>query len=303
MLIDDFLTYTRCELNASAHTVRAYTSDLNQWREWALGGRPDSDFRPFDMTTADLRLWLAHLAENGASAVTLRRKVQALRAFYRYLMHRHNLSSNPAAAIVLAKISKPLPSAIPESETNRIIDTLAETDQTDFVAVRDSLILRLLYETGMRCSELVGLLNRNVDTKGCELKVLGKRNKERTIPFGDSLAREIESYRMLRADLPFASDELLLRPSGEALYPRLVYKIVHSMLALGGAHATRLSPHTLRHSFATDMLNSGANLHSVQKLLGHESLATTQIYTHVTLRDLQLNYKLAHPRASKKQGG
>lgn len=295
MLVNSFLTYIRCELNLSAYTVSSYKKDIEQWRDYATGGHPER-FEPMDTAVSDLRLWVAHLAATGHSTRTIRRKIQALRAFYRYLMRFHGLRSNPAADISLARPDKPLPVYIRPEETAAVLDE--QVDMTDFTAVRDHLIVLMLYSTGMRCSELLTLRDANVHPETGELKVLGKRNKERIVPFGPELAQSIDSYRKLRCELPSPAPQLLLRPDGRQLSRRQIYTAVHAMLQ-GNVHAARLSPHVLRHSFATDMLNGGADITSVQQLLGHSSLATTQIYTHVSYKDLKRNYQLAHPRAQK----
>ncbi|MDE6459066.1 MAG: tyrosine-type recombinase/integrase [Muribaculum sp.] len=179
----------------------------------------------------------------------------------------------------------------------------AEIDTDDFNQVRDRLIVDMIYTTGLRASEVTGLLDADIDTARGELKVLGKRNKERIIPFGPELAKMIAQYRNLRASTvpPPAADEFFVRKSGEPIYRKLVYNAVHNALS-GHTVARRQSPHVLRHSFATDMLNNGADLYSVQQLLGHQSLATTQVYTHITYRELKQNYQQAHPRALKKGG-
>ncbi len=180
------------------------------------------------------------------------------------------------------------------SETSEYSETSAPP--AEFEAVRNHLILLTFYSTGMRRAELIGLLDRNINTSRGELKVFGKRNKERLIPFGSELAEAIEHYRTLRNRIAGASPNFFLRPDGSPLYPMLVERIVKGALE-GKTHATRISPHTLRHSFASDMLNNGADLTGVQKLLGHQSLATTQIYTHITFSELLKNYSGAHPRA------
>ncbi len=299
-MLNSFLTYIRCELNLSTLTVSAYKRDLEQWIDFATGGKPET-LNPFDVQTGDLRLWVASLAKRGDTPRTIRRKIQALRAFFRYLMVRHDARSNPAADLELAKTDRPLPVFVRQEETKAILND--EFDPKNFVEVRDRLIILMLYTTGMRASELMGLRDAAVDTRKGELKVLGKRNKERIIPFGEELSEMITLYRDLRNDtvpLP-AADEFFVRPSGEPLYRSLIYSIVHNALA-GRTVAARQSPHVLRHSFATDMLNNGADLYSVQQLLGHQSLATTQVYTHITYRELKQNYELAHPRAAKKGG-
>ncbi len=299
-MIDSFITYIRCELNYSVHTVSAYKRDLEQWADFATGSRPET-LHPADVTTADLRVWVASLARGGESPRTIRRKIQSLRAFFRYMMRHHGLKVNPAAQLELSRTDHPLPVYVRPEETAAILDS-DEPAGDDFTATRDRLVIMTIYTTGLRASEVMGLLDRNVDTAKGELKVLGKRNKERIIPFGDEMIRMITDYRSLRDKTAGGPTEhFFVRPDGEPLYRRLVYSIVHNALE-GNTVASRRSPHVLRHSFATDMLNNGADLFAVQQLLGHQSLATTQVYTHITYRELQHNYQQAHPRALKKGG-
>ena len=312
MLINSFLTYLRCELNYSAHTVLSYGTDINQFAEFITGGKPDT-FKPDDITSSDINSWVLHLSQEGVSLRTIRRKLSALSSLYRYLMRTAGFTSNPASDVPLAKIPHKLPAYIRQEEMEDIINSMPlapnnagknSIDESDFISIRNSLIVLMLYSTGMRRAELISLTDLNVDTSGRELKVLGKRNKERIIPFGNELAEAIEAYRNLRC-LVTGSDRteaFFTRPDGQPLYPTLVERVVKSALT-GHTHATRLSPHTLRHSFATDMLNNGAALDGLQKLLGHASLETTQVYTHITYRELKQNYKLAHPRAQNHQGG
>ena len=300
MLISSFLTYIRCELNLSVHTVSSYQHDLEQWREYATGGKIET-FEPRDVTTNDLRVWVSHLASKGLKPRSIRRKIQSVRAFYRYLNRYHKVDVNPAEELQLSKVEKKLPVYIRPSETADLLN--ANWDKDDFVATRDHLIMLMFYSTGMRCSELETLKDVNVDVDRCELKVLGKRNKERVIPFGSEMKEVIGQYRALRDDLAGGPTErFFTRPTGEPMYRKLIYNIVHQELTQAGTHASRQSPHVLRHSFATDMLNNGADLNAVQQLLGHQSLATTQVYTHITYRELKLNYQHAHPRALKKGG-
>lgn len=298
-MIEGFLTYLRCELNSSANTVAAYANDLRQWQHFCETTL-QREFSPAAHTPDHLRRWILATAREGAGQATLRRKIQSLRAFYRYLLRIGAVDSNPAADLVLPKLPRPLPVFVPTDETNAAID--APIDNDDFIAVRNRLILLMLYSTGMRCSELTGLRDAAVNTVTHELKVLGKRNKERIIPFGEELAQTITHYRTLRAATAgTAAPELFVRPDGTPLSRRSVYTIVHNAL-LPVAHAGRLSPHVMRHSFATDMLNNGADLTAVQQLLGHASLSTTQVYTHITYKELQQHYQHAHPRAIKKGG-
>lgn len=311
MLTKSFLTYIRCELSLSAHTVLSYSVDLRQFREFVTGepqpklppetgcAPPDDGFDPLTVTASDIRQWLMTLAEAGLSPRSLRHKLTTLSSFYAYLLRLGLVTANPARDVEMAKVPKPLPVNLRSSEVNGIIDVEKKevSRHHDFIRERDALILLMLYSTGIRRAELIGLTDAAVDTARDELKVLGKRNKERIIPFGAELREAVESYRKTReATVGGLTEKFFVRPDGSPLYPMLVERIVKKTL-LGRVHAGRVSPHVLRHSFASDMLNNGADLVAVQQLLGHESLATTQVYTHITYRELKQNYQLAHPRA------
>lgn len=295
--IDKFLQYIRLELNLSPHTVTAYGTDLDQWEQYLTQGKRQLDVA--SVTPSDIRAWMLWLNNNGDGARTMRRKVQAVRSFYKWLMRQGVVTSSPAAAVEMARIPKRLPSMVRETSVDSLLDS--DIDMDDFEQVRNRLIVMMLYETGMRRAELIGLRDANVDTGKMELKVHGKRDKDRIIPFGTELAQWIDSYRRLRDQQAVGCDRFFVRPTGEPLYPMLVYRVVKELLSQVGVSSKR-SPHVLRHTFATAMLNNGASLNSVKELLGHESLATTQIYTHVTFSELKNNYKLAHPRALKKGG-
>ena len=295
--IDNYLQFIRLEKNLSPHTVVAYRCDLEQWEQFLTSGKEALDVK--SVTTGDIRAWMLHLNKQGDSARTMRRKVQAVRSFYKWLMKQGMASDSPAAAVELARIPKRLPQLVRTSSMDELLDQ--EIDETDFVQVRNRLIVMMLYETGMRRAELLDLLDRNVDTASGELKVHGKRDKDRIIPFGTELAQAIDSYRLLRDELVRGCEHFFVKEDGNPLYPMLVYRIVRRALQEVGVTSKR-SPHVLRHSFATAMLNVGAAINSVKELLGHESLATTQIYTHVTFSELKNNYKLAHPRALNKGG-
>ena len=305
-LLEQFLAYIGLELGYSPLTVSAYRSDLDRWADEMTGGNAEA-LDPMSVMASDLRVWLGGVARRGVSPRTVRRKVAALRAFFKFLMRHHGLGSNPAALLTLPKTPKNIPVYVRQAETESILD--APVPEDDFVSVRDRLIIDIFYTTGLRCSELMTLRDADVDTARGELKVLGKRNKERVVPFGQELARSIDAYRTLRDSSPLTAVHpsditapLLVRSDGRPLYRKLVYNIVHARLTEGGAHAKRLSPHVMRHSCATDMLNAGAPMASVQQMLGHASLVSTQVYTHVTYKDLKNNYQLAHPRAQKKGG-
>ena len=295
--VESFLQYLRLERNLSWRTVDLYRRDLAQWEHDVTGGGQPLDLPT--VTAGDIRQWLMSRSAIGDSPGTLRHKVQALRALYRYLMRHGQVAANPAAQVELAKLPKPLPKFVREKTVDAVLD--ADIDKGDMAQVRDRLIVMLFYETGIRLSELIGLQDVAVDTVKRELKVRGKRDKDRIVPFGDELAQWVEHYRTLRATVKPECTNLLVTAKGKPLYPSLVYHVVHDGLAQAGGSG-KLSPHVLRHTFASVMLNNGAQLNNVKELLGHESLAATQVYTHVTLSELQHNYELAHPRALKKGG-
>lgn len=309
MLYDDFITYLKSEKGSSALTVKAYAYDLRNFIEYLsrVSGDPEPDLMA--VSQADIRAWLADLAGADMANTSLARKLQSVRSFYNYLRRHRGFERNPAARLRAPRPGKPLPSFVPESQSQAMFDvaekdlaahhpaTLAER----FAKERDYLIVLMLYTTGIRSSELTGLLDADVDLRRGELKVLGKRNKERIIPFGEELRQAIESYRRARSRCLGSQtppEDFFVRPDGTPLYPMLVQRVVKEALT-GHSNAARLSPHTLRHSFATDMLNNGAELTAVQQLMGHASLATTQMYTHITFRELLKNYRLAHPRAAR----
>ena len=304
-MIDTFLTYLRCELSYSAHTVLSYGTDLRQFADFITGGVPER-FDPASITPSDIRSWILSLADSGISHRSIHRKASALSSLFNYMMRNHGLKDNPTAEITLAKIPKKLPVFVRPQEMEEILGPKAteETLPKAFIPLRNHLMVLMLYTTGIRRAELIGMLDRDVDTRRRELKVLGKRNKERLIPFGEELATTIDIYRRVRATATGAEapEHLFVNPDRSPLKPHTVLRVVKQALT-GHTLASRLSPHTLRHSFATDMLNNGADLPGVQQLLGHKSLETTQVYTHITYRELKQNYQLAHPRAQKNQGG
>ncbi len=303
MLYHAFFNYLSAEVNKSSATVRAYRSDLDAFRHF-LGAELGKSDDPREVTLADMRLWISQGAQQGLKSTTLARRESSLRAFFHFLQRRYGIEVDPTDNLRGPKLEKVLPSFVPRDEIEAIIDGYgSDVDNEDFETVRNDLIVTMLYTTGMRAAELVGLKDVAVDTRAGELKVLGKRNKERIIPFGDELKAMITHYRQIRDKVvpDCSSGAFFVRVGGEAIYYGLVYKAVRSALDEANVKSSRRSPHTLRHSFATDMLNNGADLAAVQKLLGHASLATTQRYTHLSYRELKKNYQLAHPRALKKE--
>lgn len=314
--IDRFVRHLGSELNYSPLTVTHYRRVIEEWRDFSAAGTDAATdgFHPAEATQADVRAWAASLSAKGLSSRTVRWKLSALSSFYDYLCRYDGLPSNPVTGIHVARTPQMLPSFIPANETSAVMDSavaqatgagVTDDAAAAFTACRDALIVMMLYETGMRAAELIGLRDADADDSTGTLRVLGKRNKERDVPVGPGLCRNMRLYRRLRnavlPDYDSGTDRdrpFFTRVSGEPLYYALVNKIVHLALD-GNVNAARRTPHVLRHSFATDMLNNGADLRAVQQLLGHSSLATTQIYTHITYNELLNNYNLAHPRSRK----
>ena len=290
MGIDGFLKYLRYELNYSAHTVLSYSNDLHQFSSFLTGG--EKEFDPCSVTVADVRSWMLYMSKSGYAARTIRRKIQSLRAYYRCLLKEGSVDGSPVSDMQLPRIPQALPSFVRENGMDCVLDS--DFDKGDFESVRDRLIVAMFYETGIRRAELISLKKSDVNLISCELKVRGKRNKDRVVPFGGELKN------LLRLYMANWRPELFLTKKGNPLYPSIVYRVVTE--ALSAVTSAKRSPHTLRHSFASVLLNNGADLNSVKEMLGHESLATTQVYTHITYRELKQNYKHAHPRALKKGG-
>ncbi|MGM9857623.1 MAG: tyrosine-type recombinase/integrase [Candidatus Limisoma sp.] len=293
---ESFLKYIRCELNYSAHTVLSYEEDLSQFALFLASEGDDID--PALVTTDDVRMWVHHLSQKGFAVSSIRRKLQSLRAFYRFLHDRGEVKVSPVADVPLAKMPKHLPEYVVPRRMDVVLDE--DIDESDFVAVRNKLVVAMFYETGMRRAEMLALKDYDIDVERGELKVHGKRNKDRIIPFCGELKRLIDIYRPLRAKVANGEDAFILTEKGMPAYPGLLYRIVTRNLS--SVTSGKRSPHVLRHSYASAMLNNGAGINSVKELLGHESIATTQIYTHITYSELKQNYKHAHPRALKKGG-
>jgi integrase/recombinase XerC len=294
VLIEQFIQYLRYEKNYSTHTVVAYECDLTQFLEYV-----EHQFGVTDPTILDsdmLRSWMVNLLEGGMTARSVNRKLSSLKTFWHYLQRTGTVSANPFKKVVPPKTSKPLPVFLKETEMERLLN-IDVLDVDNFPQVRDRLIIDLFYSTGMRLSELIGLTDGTLDLNGCTLKVTGKRDKQRLIPFGPELKGSINQYIKIRNEqIERNSDHLLVRNDGTPLYPQMVYRMVHQKLSEVGT-LTKNSPHVLRHTFATTLLNRGAELNAVKELLGHSSLSATEVYTHTTFAELKKVYKQAHPRA------
>lgn len=293
MMIDQFLNYLRYERNRSPRTVQLYEENLRDFETYVQGLDDCLSLETVD--TDVVRSWVEHLMDQGKKATTVNLGLSAVRTFYRYALSRHIVAKDPAHAVTGPKKAKPLPQFVRESEMDELLDEQHWTEEYNNVRART--IILMFYETGIRLAELVGLDDADVDLAAMQLKVTGKRNKQRIVPFGEELAAALRDYVARRdQELVRQSPALFLDRKGERISRSVVQRIVKTHLT-GFTTLKKRSPHVLRHSFATAMLNNGAGLESVKKLLGHESLETTEIYTHTTLEQLKRVYNEAHPRA------
>lgn len=293
LLTDSFLDYLRYERNYSDDTVKAYGEDIRQFQEF--GGEGVGLQSPPEVVVDVVREWMIHLMNLGYATTSVNRKLSSLRSYYKYLLRKGEVKVDPLRKITGPKNKKKLPVFVKESEMNRLLDD--EDFGEGFEGCRDHLVIAMFYATGMRLSELIGLDDGDVDFAASVIKVTGKRNKQRLIPFGEELRVEMEAYVKQRDEsVPVRSGAFFVRKTGERLYPNIVRKIVTRNLSKVVTVKKR-SPHVLRHTFATSMLNHEAELGAIKELLGHESLATTEIYTHTTFEELKKVYNQAHPRA------
>ena len=298
MLIDSFLDYLRYERNYSNYTIEAYSKDWRQFEEYVKLNK-ESVFVPGDVDADLVRSWIVSLMDEKISPVSVNRKLSSLKSFFKFLMKQGSISVNPLRLITGPKTKKPLPYFVRDKEMELLLD--GDGFDEDFEGVRDRLILEMLYDTGIRRSELIGIQDSDVDFGAMQIRVTGKRNKQRLIPFAEGLKNLIQAYTEVRnREVGSESGWFFVRKNGEQLSAGIVYTIVKKKLSEIPTLAKR-SPHVLRHSFATSMLNNGAELNAVKELLGHSSLASTSVYTHTTFEELKKVYH-AHPRA-KKEGG
>ena len=294
MMIEDFLNYLRYERNRSELTVRRYGQCLKDFESFFKNR--DSQLSWESVDSDIIRDWMESLMDKGDMASTVNNCLSAVRSFFRFALSRGLVARDPAHNMKGPKKQKPLPQFVREDEMDRLIDQ-PEMWGESYREFRARTIIILLYETGIRLSELLGLNDADVDMTACQLKVTGKRNKQRIVPFGHELATLLADYMRLRDEQTLKQEPaLFLNDKGRRISKAQVERIVHEGLSKVTTMKKR-SPHVLRHSFATAMLNNGAGLESVRKLLGHESVATTEIYTHTTFEQLKRVYENAHPRA------
>ncbi len=292
--LQPFINYIKVEKRYSRYTVRAYSDDISQFAAFCQDQSSSADIQ--FVTQSDIREWILHLLNSGISARSLRRKIASLNAYYKFCLRNQFITVNPVEGIILPRIDKKLPEFIKETT----IDTIFGEEQFEksFSGIRDRFVLELFYATGMRLSELINLTEDSYDAQKGELKILGKRNKERIVPLTKHVISLMDDYKKIRSEQmgQLSHNFLIINDNGTPAYSRMIQRLVRKHL-IKGTTLDKKSPHLLRHTFATHMLNNGADLNAVKELLGHANLAATEIYTHTTYEKLRSIYKQAHPRA------
>ena len=309
-MIQRFLNWLQYERRYSLRTVSEYGDDLRAFAE-LLGG--EEKFDPARADTTDVKTWMVDMLDSGLSPRTVKRRLSALRSFYKYLLRQGLVKRDITQGVIAPKTDKPLPVFFRESEMEkeqaigeRELDELMHSPNGEasprevFELARDNLIISMLYQTGMRRAEIVGLTDGDIDLKEGVIRVFGKRRKERAVPIGERLCSEIEAYQEVRQGFESPEHYLLTMVKRDGSIGQMEAQSVYQMVRRRMGEVSTLkkhSPHVLRHTFATTMLNNGADIRSIQTLLGHSSLAATQVYTHTTFEQIQQAYKQAHPRS------
>jgi integrase/recombinase XerC len=292
MFLEQFLKYLKFQKRYSQHTITAYNNDITQFSTFLTSLSQN-------YSTANhqsVRAWVVNLMDDGLEAKSVNRKISSLRSFYKYLLKEDIIIKNPVAKVQTPKVAKKLPSFVSDDKLSLLLDNSVFTNE--FESIRDKLILELLFGTGIRLNELLQLRLGDIQLAEKTLKVLGKRNKERIIPIHSTLINSLNNYITLRNEKQFinSSDSLIITNNGNAAYSKFIYRVVHQYLSLITTQDKK-SPHVLRHTFATSLLNKGADINAIKDLLGHANLAATQIYTHNSIERLKSIYKQAHPKA------
>lgn len=294
MPIHAFLTYLTLEKKYSAHTCNAYQRDLNEFSAFC---KDEFDTVIINVSYTEIRHWIVSLVNKGISNRSINRKISSLKSFYTFLIKTEVIHVHPLAKHSSLKTQKRIQIPFSEKEIEQVMKLLNEEDD-NFESVRNRLIVDLLYSTGMRRAELINLQLSDVNKATKNIKILGKRNKERIIPLLPSVEKRISDYLLFRSEISTNCSNLLITQKGAKVYPSLVYSVINSYFSAVSSKIKK-SPHMIRHSFATHLLNEGADLNSVKELLGHASLSSTQIYTHSSLSKLKEVYNRAHPRSKK----
>lgn len=290
--IEPFLTYLQHQKRYSINTVTAYKKDLEQLFDFTTSTYQINNAK--EISTVILRSWLVFLKENEKSNRTITRKISSIKTYFKYLKKNGHLTGNPFNKIITPKTSKPLPVFLKQEETVLLFNSELFSD--DYIGMRDQIILEMFYSTGMRLTELTSLKTSSLNLSLSQIKVLGKRNKERIIPITLNLKNKLVKYIELKDKEFGVYDALFLTDKGKKIYQKLVYRLVNSYLSTVTSKDKK-SPHILRHTFATHMLNNGADLNTIKEILGHSNLSATQIYTHNTIEKLKNIHKQAHPKA------
>ncbi|MCC7332195.1 MAG: tyrosine-type recombinase/integrase [Flavobacteriales bacterium] len=291
--LEQFINYLQLQRRYSSHTIIAYKNDILQLFEYTEKTYKTQSLT--EITPQVIRSWLANLKDNKTSNQTITRKISSLKTFFKFLKKKRIVAISPLIKIIPPKKNKKLPVFLKLEETSQLFDSTLFPN--DYLGHRDLMILELFYATGMRLSELTTLTFNSIDINNQQIKVIGKRNKERIIPLSNLMCKKITTYIEIRNN--FFSDnnkELFLSQKGKKIYPKLVYRLVNSYLSTVTTNSKK-SPHILRHTFATHMLNNGADVNTIKEILGHSNLTATQIYTHNTIEKLKNIYKQAHPKA------
>ncbi|MEM8893021.1 MAG: tyrosine-type recombinase/integrase [Bacteroidota bacterium] len=294
-MLESFLKYIEFEKRYSTHTISSYKNDLEKFNAFIEREYQTNQIQ--DVNHALIRSWIIFLSESGQSARTINRKIAALKSYFKFLVKREVIHENPATRLKPLKAEKKLPSFVRESEMDQLLDHFQFSD--DLEGSRDRLVIELLYGTGIRLSELINLKQQDINYIEYHIKVLGKRNKERIIPISPFIVKLIKEYQeKANRHMGGVSKEkyLILTDKGEQAYPVFIYRLIRKYLEQF-SHSDKKSPHVLRHTFATHLLNKGADLNAVKELLGHTSLAATQVYTHNSLDKLKKVFDQAHPKA------
>jgi integrase/recombinase XerC len=291
---ETFLNYLKLERRYSSHTIISYGNDIDQFLEFCSEIRSGCNEKTADFK--DIRAWVIHLMEKGISARSVNRKIATLKSYYKYMLREQIISQNPMNKVFPPKSGKRLPDFVEQGKMEILLDDYDFGN--NFSGIRNRLIIDVLYITGMRLTELVNLTDKSIQLWDQTIKVLGKRNKERLIPFHQSYVKVFNDYLAIR-DKEFPDrghDYFFITDKGKRIYDKFVYRVVNKYLRFVTTMEKR-SPHVLRHTFATHMLNRGADLNAIKEILGHSNLSATQIYTHTTFEKLKTIYKQAHPRA------
>ena len=288
-MLKNFINYLVAEKRFSDHTVKSYVTDLKQFFDF-LKNEFEITNHIEEVQFQLIRSWIASMLEQGLTPRSVNRKISTLRSYFKYLIREGKMNENPMLRVVAPKLSKRLPAFIEEDQIEHLLDKVQFED--GFIGERNKLIIELFYVTGIRLSELINLKKDDIDFYNQSIKILGKRNKERLIPLSSNTIKDLKNFISNNMVTHF----LFTNIDGKKLYPRLVYRIVHRYIGKISS-VSKKSPHILRHTFATHMLNNGADINAIKDLLGHANLSATQVYTHNSIEKLKKVYKQAHPRA------